>query len=116
MSHYARGDLWQVRVPSLRATSATAKSLQAVCGLRAALDIEQKNWCLWVNLVLMLLQVWAVDAPTILTLNLTYFSLQIGEVDLAVKTGRKALHVRACLSCSSWPLADTFIFRHSFRH
>jgi hypothetical protein len=65
MSHYARGDLWQVRVPSLRATSATAKSLQAVCGLRAALDIEQKNWCLWVNLVLMLLQVWAVHAPTI---------------------------------------------------
>ena len=63
MSHYVRGNLWQVRVPSLRETSATAKSLQAVCGLRDALDIEQKILCLWV--VLMLLQVFAVDAPTV---------------------------------------------------
>jgi hypothetical protein len=31
--------------------------LQAVCGLRAALDVEGDNWRSWVNLVLLLLQV-----------------------------------------------------------
>ena len=31
--------------------------LQAVCALRAALDVETENWRLWVNLMLLLLQV-----------------------------------------------------------
>jgi hypothetical protein len=68
--------------------------VQAVCGLRAALDVEADNWRLWVNLVLLLLQVHDEQLVVMMPAVLLMLPLQVGEVDLAVKTGRKALQVR----------------------
>jgi hypothetical protein len=57
MSHVARSDLWQVTFSTQKQNYKHVIHLQAVCALRAALDVETENWRLWVNLMLLLLQV-----------------------------------------------------------